>query len=149
MSRFVAYIWPSARASSSAGVDAVLREERPADRRVELDEAAVDAVRAAERLPDPAGERRRLLVLGRPEREDDELVAADAGDRVGLAHDRLEPAGDRPQHRVPDLVAADVVDALEAVEVDDEQRERLVRAPRAGERLGDTVVEQVAVRAAR
>ena len=62
------------------------------------------------------------------------------------ADDRLEPARDRAKHRVPDLVPPDVVDALEAVEVDDEQRERLLRPPRACERLGDAVVQEVAVR---
>ncbi len=80
-------------------------------------------------MPEPAGEGRRLVVLARPEREHDELVPTDPRDGVGLADDRLEPTADRPENRVARLVAADVVDALEAVEVDDEQRERLAGAP--------------------
>jgi hypothetical protein len=39
-----------------------------------------------------------------------------------------------------------VVDALEAVEVDDHQREGLARASRPGERLLDAVVEELPVR---
>ena len=149
MSRFVAYIWPSARASRSSGLEAVLREDRPADRGVELHEAALDAVGPPKGLAHAADERRGLIVLRRPEREHDELVAADPRDGIRRADDRLEPPRDRPQHLVSGLVAADVVHTLEAVEVDDEERERLARAARAGQRLVDTVVEERAVRQAR
>ena len=45
-------------------------------------------------------------------------------------------------------MAADVVDVLEAVEVDDDQRERLARPACAAERLLDPVLEQHAVREA-
>ena len=86
------------------------------------------------------------VVLRRPQREHDELVAADAGDGVRLSDDRLEAPCDRAEHLVARLVSADVVDALEPVEVDDEERERLLGAPRARERLLDPVVEQRTVR---
>ena len=62
-----------------------------------------------------------------PERQDDELVSADAGDGVRRPHDRLEPARDRAQHRLP-ASTAHVVDPLEAVQIDDEEGERLLRA---------------------
>ena len=127
-------------------LEAVLREQRPADRRVDLDVPAVDAVRASERLPHAADERRCLLVRPGPERDDDELVSADARDRVRRAHDRLETPSDRAQNLVPRLVAAYVVDALESVEVDDEERERLLRPARPRQRLLDAVVQQRAVR---
>ena len=94
------------------------------------------------RRPD---ERCRALVAPGSDREDDELVAADARDRVRLAHDRLEPARERLQHAVACAVTADVVDVLEAVEVDRDERERLARPSRAAERLLDAVVEQHAV----
>ena len=107
---------------------------------------ALDAVRAPERLPHATDERRSLLVPCRPERQHDELVPADPGDGVRRAHDRLEPARDGAQHLVARLVTAHVVDPLEAVEVDDEEGERLLRATRSGERLLDTVVEERAIR---
>ena len=107
---------------------AVVGVHRPADAPVDLDRGAVDAERPAERVPQPADERAGPIVAARAHREHDELVAADAGDRVGLADDCLEPAGERSQHGIAGTVAADVVDVLEAVEVDGDQRERLARA---------------------
>ena len=127
VSRFVAYIWPSACARRSSG-SSPSWEERPADRRVDLDVPTLDAVRAPERLPHATDERSSLLVPCRPERQDDELVPADPGDGVRRAHVRLQPACDRAQHLVARLVTADVVHPLEAVEVDDEERERLLNA---------------------
>ncbi len=124
----------------------ILGEERPADGGVELDERSLDAIGPAQRMAQAPGERGRFRVLRRSDRQHHELVAADARDGVRLAHDRLEAAGDRPQDGVARLVSADVVDALEPVEVDDEQRERFPRASRARERLRDAVVQQVAVR---
>ena len=126
----------------------VLREQRPADRGVELDEAALDLVGPLEHLPHAADQCLGLLVLRRPPREDDELVAAHAGDGVRLADDRLEAPSDRPQHLVARFVSPDVVDALEPVEIDDEERERLPAASSASERLCDPVVEQRAIREA-
>ena len=130
------------------GREAVLREQRPADRRVELDEAAFDLVGPLEHLPHAADECLGLLVLRRPPREHDELVAAHASDGVRLADDRLEAPSDRPQHLVARFVSTDVVDALEPVEIDDEERERLPAAPTASERLCDPVVQQRPIREA-
>ncbi len=62
------------------------------------------------------------------------------------ADDGLEPARDALQHLVAGVVTADVVDLLEAVEVDDHQRERVRRPARALQRLLDPVVEQGPVR---
>jgi hypothetical protein len=70
----------------------------------------------------------------------------DAGDGVRLAHDCLEAPRERLQHQVAGAVPAHVVDVLEPVEVDGDQRERLARAARAAERLLDAILEQDAVR---
>jgi len=56
-----------------------------------------------------------------------ELVAADPGGDVGLAQDRAHAARHGGERRVTGCVAVAVVDLLEAVEVDDDQRERLAR----------------------
>ncbi len=74
-------------------------------------------------------------------RQDDrELVAAQTRDRVGLAVRTARPLGGLPQHLfVTRGVAEAVVDGLEVVEIDEEQRERL-RLPR---RLGVPAVEPV------
>ena len=128
VSRFVAYIWPSARARSSSPVGSVVGVYGPPDAPVDLDRGAVDAERPAECIPQPADERAGPIVAPRAHREHHELVAADAGDGVRLAHDCLESAGERSQHGVAGTVTADVVDVLEAVEVDHDERERLARA---------------------
>ena len=97
-------------------------------------------------MSQPSHERGGLLVVVRREREDDELVAADARHGVAGAHDRLEASRQRAQDRVAGAVTADVVDVLEAVEVDDDERERLVRPARTMERLLDAILEQHSVR---
>ena len=120
----------------------VLGEERPADRGIDLDQAAVDPIRPAESAPKPADERRGLVVARGAEREHDELVAADARHGVNAADDGLETLRDHAEDGVADLVAADVVHTLEPVEVDDEEGERLGRPVGAGERLLDPIVEE-------
>src|SRR3990170_4634276 len=63
-------------------------------------------------------------LASRTDGQDDELVSADSRDGVHLAHDRLEAPGKGLQHHVAGAVATDVVDVLEPVEVDHDQRER-------------------------
>ena len=138
----VANIWTSARPSSSSGV------APSAGKRAQPIEASISTMPPSTRygrrsdVAEPSDEGRRLLLGARADREDDELVAADPGDGVARPDDGLEPTRDALQHLVARVVPADVVDLLEAVEVDDHQRERVRRAPRALQRLLDPVVEQ-------
>ena len=62
------------------------------------------------------GRRQVGLVPG----EDRELVAAETGDEVVMAHEAADPLGDRDEERVAGGVAEGVVDDLEVVEVDEE-----------------------------
>ena len=78
--------------------------------------------------------------------EDDELVAADAGDGVHRAQDRVQLGGDPAQHRVSCGVPAGVVDLLEPVEVDEEHGSAPTRTLRVGEGLVDAVDEQRPIR---
>ena len=123
---------------------AVLREQRPADRRVDLHErrrrrgtgAAARGACGRRARPPPSSSAV----------PSDSTTNSSPPTRATVSVSRttaLEPAAIVRSTALPDLVAAHVVDALEAVEVDDEQRERLARAPRARERLLDAVVEQV------
>ena len=107
------------------GGRAVVREDREADAAVDLDRRALDPERTSQRVLEPADERTRPLVATRAHREDDELVASDPRDGVRLAHDGLEAPRERLQDEIAGAVAADVVDVLEPVEVDGDQRERL------------------------
>ena len=72
-----------------------------------------------------------------------ELVAAEAGNRVGDACGLAEPGGQGGEHHVTGGVAVGVVDDGEAVDVDDQDGEpgRLA-AGDAGQRTLDPVVEQ-------
>ncbi|EXI73206.1 MAG: hypothetical protein AW07_02820 [Candidatus Accumulibacter sp. SK-11] len=80
--------------------------------------------------------------------DDDELVAAEPRDGLALGEDAAEDLGDAAQQAVADIVAEGVVDQLETVEVEEEDRCPLLRAPRATDRVADAFVEQAAVRQA-
>ena len=54
-----------------------------------------------------------------------ELVAAEAGDRVAGPEAALEPLADRDEEAVADGVAEALVDHLEAVEVEQDQGDRV------------------------
>src|SRR2546426_7626748 len=60
--------------------------------------------------------------------ENHELIAADPGKSVCLANPASHPFGDLLEQTVPRLVAQRVVDRLEAVDVEQEQRD-LAPAP--------------------
>jgi len=64
--------------------------------------------------------------------DDGEFVAAQAGDEVIGTQLLIQPVGHDAQHLVADLVALRVVDVLEAVEIDEQQRDlRFSRCARA------------------
>ena len=74
-------------------------------------------------------------------REDQrELLAAEPGDDVVLAHDRAQPVGRRDEHLVALGVAERVVDGLEVVEVDDDHAQRPVRGRGARDLLPQPLV---------
>ena len=75
-----------------------------------------------------------------------ELVAAEARGSVGRADHRLQPVGERTQHRVADVMPEAVVHALEAVDVREQDRRLLARLANGCDRALETVVEVRAVR---
>ena len=70
---------------------------------------------------DPLGDLARLGRAGGGE-QDDELLAAEPADQVGLADLLAHLGGQRPQHGVAGEVAVGVVDHLEVVDVGEQQR---------------------------
>ena len=89
-----------------------------ADRRGDRDRVAgAEVERLAQHGQDPLGDQIRAT-----DDEHDEFVAAEPADRVRLAQDALDPRRDHPQQLVADGMAERVVDALEAVEVDEHRR---------------------------
>ena len=77
-----------------------------------------------------------------------ELVAAEAGDKIGRPHDRTQPTRHDAQQFIARGVTQGVVDILEVVEVDEQQCLRLLRAFRLGQHGGELGVERSPIREA-
>ena len=118
--------------------------EREPDAGAETQLGAARRDRLRERALQPVGHADGLEHAADGLAEHRELVAAEAGDRVLRAERALEPARHLAQHLVPSSVAEAVVDALEAVEVDevDGGDARLGAPP---ERVAQAVGEECAV----
>lgn len=78
--------------------------------------------------------------------QDDELIAAEAGDGVLVAQDAAQAAGNITQDGVAGPVAELVVDRFEVVEVDEQDGETAVLALAAFEAVLGAGIEQQAVR---
>src|SRR5581483_9937339 len=78
--------------------------------------------------------------------QDDELVAAESRDRVLRPDSRGQAHGDDRQQLVADRVPERVVDALEAVEVEEQYPRRSPGPTRPGEAALDPVEEERPVR---
>ena len=97
-------------------------------------------------LEDPLGDGGRLVFVRHVLEQGHELVPAEAGEGVGAPQAGAEPLGHLDEELVADLVAQTVVDHLEAVEIDEQQR--VCRAGAGGPGLGvaQPVEEQRPVR---
>src|SRR5690606_18820268 len=74
-----------------------------------------------------------------------ELVAAETGERIAPADLRLQQRTDLPQHLVARAVPARVVDDLELIEIDVENRVRRLPRLRALQRPLEAALELAAV----
>ena len=115
---------------------AVAREQHDADRRGDEHFRRADRDRLRERLDDAVRRARGLLLGGDAVQQHDELVAALAAhvalDRLAARAGRIldaqharESLRDHAQQVVADRVPERVVDALELVEIEEHDRERL------------------------
>ena len=95
-----------------------------------------------ELVGEPRG-RSRLVAAGL---HDHELVAAEAGCKLVVRQERGDARGGRLQKLVAGGVAVDVVDLLEAVEVDDHQRQLAILRLHGGDVVLQPVLEGRAVR---
>jgi uncharacterized protein (DUF1778 family) len=86
----------------------------------------------------------RALGVG-ARREDHELLAAVARAQVAAAHRAVQDLRDPQQDLVAGRVAEPVVQALEVVDVDHEDRERLLRALDAPDLAREVVLEEAVV----
>ena len=103
--------------------------------------------RRRDRAADALGERERGVRAGAGQR-DDELLAAPAGGGVGGADVVGDDGADHRERAVAGLVALLVVDALEVVQVERDDREREVVARGAGGLGDEALLEPAAVQQA-
>jgi hypothetical protein len=99
--------------------------------------------REAQRLDPRAhalGEVEGALEIGARE-DDGELLAAVAGRLVDLARLLAQHRGHRGEHPVAGLVAVGVVDRLEVVDVEHDQADARLEAPRALDLVGQRLLE--------
>ena len=107
--------------------------------------AAGQRIRPADRVQDVLRDGGELARIGAILDQHDELVAAEPRHGVALAQVMAQPPRDVLQQAVARLVAEAVVDVLEAVEVDEEERELLAAPLRERERALQRVHEHRAV----
>ncbi len=90
--------------------------------------------------PEPLGKREGAALV-RVRHEDGELVAAQAGRDIAGADVLGDDSGQVCDHDVADAVTVFVVDRLQPVDIQHNQRERLLAHPGAGKRLLEALVE--------
>jgi AraC-like DNA-binding protein len=104
-------------------VVAVARRDADADRHAEPVLVVRDLERLRDRVDHLARERGQRVGIVAVLDEDHELVAADARERMAAAAAYDEPRRDAAQQRVAGVVAGRIVDFLEAVQIDEQDRD--------------------------
>ena len=129
----------------SCSADDVGAADRDADARRRVELATRQRDRLVQHRDDALGELDRLGDVGDVFAHDHELVAAEARHRVGRADRTGEPTRDLDEQLVADDVTETVVDELEAVEVEEQDRDVALGAFGARQRVREAVDEQQAV----
>ncbi len=128
-----------------AAVLGIVGENTDTDAAGGVERVPGDSQRLGERPDDLARNLGRVVGLAQTLEGDDELVATQPRQGVALAYAGGHLAGDFLEQQVAYVVAERVVDVLEAVQVDEQHRERIALAARVDDPLLETVVEQQAV----
>ena len=127
---------------------AVAREEGDTDTGMHAHAAARDLEALAGRRDQFLGDDHRHRQLLDLRQQHDELVAAGARHDVVVAQDARKALRDPPQQRIAVRVAEEVVDLLEAVEVEHHQGRLAALAQRHGQQAARVLDQQAAVRQA-
>lgn len=126
-------------------VGRVLGEVGNAERSAQVILPAAGLDRLLDGLDDFLRHADRVPRVGDILQENDELVAAEAGHGIDFAHQAMQAAGDGNEHGVARRVAVGVVDVLEVVQVEQQQRNKVAAAPGERERPLHPVGEQATV----
>src|SRR5690242_20309169 len=108
-----------------------------ADRGAHIDAMSADDERRADRSEDPFGYCLQRIRVGSAGHDNSELVAAQAGNEIVLAHDLAQPPGDVENELIANMMTERVVDVLEVIEVDVKHR----RTGAAVAHLGDSALQ--------
>ncbi len=100
-----------------------MRRQGNADAGLGVQAMAQHVVRAADVLQNAAGEIVGEILAIHPDLQDGELVAAETADHVARTQAALQPAGDALQQPISYEMAVAIVDLLEVVEIEPQQRE--------------------------
>jgi hypothetical protein len=132
-------------AQQGFGVLLVVGVERDTDAGAEHQFLAVDGDRPRHPLQQALQAADAFLRRLQADQQHHELVAAEAGHGIVLAHRFADAARDFDQHAVANGMAEAVVDRLEAVEVEVAHRQQALLALGAGQRLRQPVGQHDAV----
>ncbi len=116
-----------AASAPSAGIDA------DAHAAADLHVALAHPHRLAQHVEHPAGHLGQRRRVGAAIDQHHELVAAQARHHVGATQQAAQPSGHDLEQVVAGIVTEGVVDALEAVQVDEQHRKAAVAGPGAGQ----------------
>ncbi len=125
-------------------VVAVARIQGDTERGRDVQLVVFDVVWRGERLQHLFSHMRRPLGAGAGQ-DENELVAAEPGDRILVAQDMAQAPGDLDQQFVADAVTERVIDVLETIDVHEDQRQRFGVAFDAAQCLADAIGQQAAV----
>ena len=132
-------------ADQGLGVIAVVGIDGDAETGTKVQLLVIDLERRQEGVEDLLGDLGGVLGAVDAGQQEQEIIGAEPCHGIAPTHGADQTLADRAQ----DLIAAReperIVDQLEAVEVEDHDREQLLAAPRPLDRLGQTVIEQQAV----
>ncbi len=122
-------------------VDTVGGRERDADTGSRHDEVVADIMRFAQHTNEPAREIGRICGFSDIAENDSEFVATEPRDGVRLPDQSLQLLGDGDQQGISDRMTERVVDRLEPVQIEAQDRARLA-ALHAAKRLDQPLMEQ-------
>ena len=117
-------------------------DDRDADADRHRGVGLLEVDRQSHRPADPLGDQDHLSLARQLFEQERELVATEPGDRVHRAQHRLQPVRQPRQQAVAGGVPERVVDLLEVVDVEEQDRDRGVVAARAVQSDAEAVEEQ-------
>ncbi len=132
-------------AGEFAGIKAIIRRNRNADRGPDIRPLAADLIGLRQFVHDPLGKIGQGAAIIHIGQQDLELIAAQPPDLAALAEDRHQPPRHLLEQIIPGVVPHCVIDLLEAVEIKHHQRAAALCLPEGGENGAKPLANPAAV----